>query len=107
MTKTKLPTCELCERTMPLIFHHLIPKTTHKKLAKKGCTLEQLSSGVNICRPCHSAIHKLISHMNMAQQYYTLDKLLGHEGVQKWVAYAAKQRPVALDHVDNGLRYRR
>ena len=28
--------CELCEREMPLTFHHLFPKATHERIATHG-----------------------------------------------------------------------
>lgn len=101
--------CELCKRFMPLTFHHLVPKSTHKLVVKRKLFSkdEVNSRGINICRPCHSAIHRLIDHKQMAYEYNSLDKLLEHEGVQKWIAWAEKQRTVAKDHAIKGLRYHR
>lgn len=87
--------CELCEREMPLTFHHLIPRTTHKKMLKRNLfEKKELNRGIYVCRPCHNAIHKLIDEYTMAQEYNTLEKLLDHEGVQKWIPYAMKQKVV-------------
>jgi hypothetical protein len=101
--------CELCKRFMPLTFHHLVPKSTHKLVVKRKLfTKDEVNQrGIDICRPCHSSIHKLIDHKQMAFEYNSLEKLLEHEGVQKWIAWAEKQRTVAKDHAIRGLRYHR
>ncbi len=94
-------TCLLCGRDMPLTFHHLIPRTTHKKLLKRNLyTPKELNHGIMVCRPCHSAIHKLIDEETMAQEFNTLEKLESYEPVQKWVAYAAKQKAVGKDQAN-------
>lgn len=85
--------CPICRREMPLTFHHLIPKSTHRKMLKVGYTkIELCTRGIDICRPCHSHIHKLIPLMDMAEHYNTLESILSHEGVQKWIPYIAKQK---------------
>ncbi len=42
--------CILCERTVPLTFHHLIPRTTHKRTYNKDKDVKELNTGVWICR---------------------------------------------------------
>jgi 5-methylcytosine-specific restriction endonuclease McrA len=86
--------CWMCDRTMPLTFHHLIPRTTHKKLLKRGFETKELNVGIMICRPCHNAIHRLIDEETMASDYYTFDLLMEHAGVVKWIEYARKQKIV-------------
>ncbi|RUP43066.1 hypothetical protein BC936DRAFT_137676 [Jimgerdemannia flammicorona] len=101
--------CEMCLRPMPLTFHHLIPKMTHKKLIKRGLVAkeEALTRGAYLCRPCHSAVHRTFPHMELSLKYNTVEKLMEDERIQKWVRYAEKQRVVAKNHIINGLRYRR
>ncbi|RUS21283.1 hypothetical protein BC937DRAFT_93108 [Endogone sp. FLAS-F59071] len=101
--------CEMCLRPMPLTFHHLIPKMTHKKMVKRGVVTkeEALTRGAYLCRPCHSAVHRTFPHMELALHYDTVEKLMKDEKIQKWVQYAEKQRVVAKNHIKNGLRYRR
>lgn len=50
--KTCTPTeCEICEREVPLTFHHLVPRATHAKARKRGWhTEEVLGSGAWLCR---------------------------------------------------------
>ncbi|KAJ3293558.1 hypothetical protein HK104_004373 [Borealophlyctis nickersoniae] len=101
--------CELCERPMPLTFHHLIPRATHKKLLKRGLFTKQemCTRGVMLCRPCHSAVHRQFDHLTLALEYNSIEKLLEHEGIIKWAAYASKQRCVRRDHALRGLKYGR
>jgi hypothetical protein len=87
-------TCVLCSRIMPLTFHHLIPRTTHKKLKKRGFKIKELNVGIMVCRPCHSAIHRFIDEEQMASDYNTYEKLIQHEKVQSWIPYAMKQKVV-------------
>ena len=104
--------CVLCERDMPLTFHHLIPRTTHKKMLKRTqLTKKELNQGIMVCRPCHSAIHRFIDEETMALQYNTLERLLEHERVQSWIPYAARLKPVSKENAElyhqGKLRYRR
>ncbi|KAI9012268.1 hypothetical protein DFJ74DRAFT_710263 [Hyaloraphidium curvatum] len=86
--------CELCARgPMRLTFHHLIPKKTHKKLLKRGIfSKSDLARGAALCRPCHSAVHRLHPHEDLALNYNTVELLLADPEVQRWVAYAGKQK---------------
>jgi hypothetical protein len=45
-----------------------------------------------ICRPCHSAIHKFYDNMTLAQQYNTTELLLQDQQVYKFCQWANKQR---------------
>lgn len=40
----------MCERHMPLTKHHLIPRDVHKERKKRGCSAEQLNTGIMVCR---------------------------------------------------------
>jgi len=99
--------CSLCERTMPLTRHHLFPKKTHKKMQKRGMEKDALLKTILlVCRPCHSAIHRLIDHETLSSSYNSLSKLLDHAGVFKWAQYASKQKDYSLREVTmKGFRY--
>ena len=85
--------CLICGRNMPLTFHHLIPKRTHTRMLKSGYNKLFLNThGVDLCRPCHSHIHKLIPLNDMADTFNTLEVILSHPGVQKWIPYIRKQK---------------
>lgn len=84
--------CELCHRVMHITLHHLIPRVTHPKYLKKGYTREFLNTCARLCRQCHSKIHSTEDNKTLAREYNTLDKLLAHPDIRRWVEYARKQR---------------
>jgi len=96
--------CPMCERVVPLTFHHLRPRITHSKYVKQGFSKEQLlTTGIDVCRACHSQIHTLFSNEELAKSFYTLELLLENEKVQKWVKYISKQRPTKHGASDKRL----
>jgi hypothetical protein len=82
--------CELCERENLLTFHHLIPVTLHtNKWFKKNYTREE----INICKnDCHKQIHILISEKELGKKYNTLQKLLNHKEVKKYIKWLKKKQ---------------
>ncbi|KAI0665736.1 hypothetical protein C8Q78DRAFT_491743 [Trametes maxima] len=92
-SKTRTTECEICERAVPLTYHHLIPREVHDKALKKKWHLESMLNSVAwLCRPCHSAVHHVANNESLAKEYYTVELLLEREDIQKWRKYAAKQR---------------
>jgi len=92
-SSTRTSECEICEREVPLSYHHLIPRSTHDKVLKRKWHPEsQLNSVAWLCRPCHSAVHRSASNEELAREYYTVEKLLQREDLQKWARYISKQR---------------
>lgn len=90
---TRKTECEICEREVPLTYHHLIPRATHTKVLKRKWHPESMLNSVAwLCRPCHSAVHSVSSTDELARDYYTVELLLGRADIQKWRTYAAKQR---------------
>lgn len=50
-SKTRTKECELCEREVPLTYHHLIPREVHAKVLKKKWHPEELLNSVAwLCR---------------------------------------------------------
>ena len=87
--------CCICERTLPLTWHHLVPKCTHNeymKLHPKTTRLFLNKHGIWICRQCHSAIHGIYTNKELMRGYWKLELLLESEKVQKWIKYVSKQR---------------
>ena len=82
--------CPMCERKLPLTFHHLIPRTTHGKYLREGYSVDELNKGVDLCRPCHSAVHRAEDEKTLGAEWRTLDALLTHPAIIKWIAYARK-----------------
>ncbi|KAF4588059.1 hypothetical protein EYR38_010020 [Pleurotus pulmonarius] len=92
-SSTRTTECEICERQVPLTYHHLIPRSTHAKVLKrKWHPQSMLNSVAWICRPCHNVVHSVARGEDLAQNYYTVELLLAREDIQKWRRYAAKQR---------------
>ncbi|KAH6879695.1 hypothetical protein BKA70DRAFT_1345035 [Coprinopsis sp. MPI-PUGE-AT-0042] len=90
---TRTTECEICERQVGLSYHHLIPRSTHAKVLKKGWHPESMINKVAwLCRACHSAVHRVASNDDLARYYHTVELLLEREDIQRWRAYAAKQK---------------
>lgn len=50
-SSTRTTECEICERQVPLTYHHLIPRSTHDKVLKKGWHDESMLNSVAwLCR---------------------------------------------------------
>lgn len=101
--------CEICFRTMPLTFHHLHPRAIHKRYLKKYPQVNAFylhTTGAKLCAPCHRAVHRTIpNHMELAEKYNTVDKLMELEKMQKWAEWASKQR--SRNPTTRGLRHHR
>ena len=87
--------CELCGSEHDYLnFHHLIPKTLHtNKFFKKNYEKEYLKQhGIWICKAfCHKQIHRFISEKDMGLTYNTLQKLLEHPEVKKFIEWRSKR----------------
>lgn len=76
-------TCPLCERHIPPAqkdAHHLVPKS------KGGRYTEYLH------RICHRQIHALLTETELARNYNTVDALLAHPELARFVAWV-KTKP--------------
>ena len=51
-----------------------------------------LSRVCTICRPCHSAVHRIHGEWELATEYNTIDQLLECRDVRKFAKWASKQR---------------
>lgn len=82
-----MATCVFCKReTGTESRHHLIPTGTHtKKRVKKTYTAEERMATVEACRDCHSTIHATFTEVELAYQYFTVDKLMADERFAKFV----------------------
>jgi hypothetical protein len=75
--------CRMCERETFLTRHHVVPRTTHKKMLRRGLyTKDQCNHVELLCRPCHSAIHRFEDEESLALNYSTLEKILAHPKVR-------------------------
>jgi hypothetical protein len=89
--------CELCERVLPLTSHHLIPKQIHSKgWCKRLFTKKEMNSRrADLCRDCHSTVHKFFTHRELGEIYNTIEKLLTNEKVINFVKWVKKQNKKA------------
>lgn len=86
--------CELCKRDKPLTFHHLIPKAMHKSkwFIKNYNKTHMKKHGINICRDCHSMLHKFYDEKTLGRDFNTLEKVMADEKIMKAVKYFSKQK---------------
>ena len=88
--------CSLCHRVTKrgTTEHHLIPRTCHaNKWFKKRFTRERLQEKIDVCRDCHKAIHRLVpDEKELGRHYNTIDALLGHPEIEKFVAWVKRQK---------------
>jgi len=93
MARLKHGNCELCNRNTALTFHHLIPKKMHRRPRfRKAHSKEVLNSGINICRRCHSGLHRLYDEQKLAQQFNSLEQLLADDAIVRHCSWVAKQK---------------
>ncbi|KAI0844906.1 hypothetical protein F5Y00DRAFT_185667 [Daldinia vernicosa] len=86
--------CELCGRDwVPLSYHHLIPRFVHDKAVKRGWhRAEDLENVAWLCGACHRFVHRFAGHEELARRYYTVELLMGEEGVRRWVDWVGRLR---------------
>jgi len=81
--------CPLCGRVLidgPSVDrHHLVPKS------------EGGTEWVNMHRICHTKIHSLFSERELATLYPSMEALLAHADVQKFVRWVRKHPPEFMD----------
>jgi hypothetical protein len=85
--------CALCGSDHNLTFHHLIPKSCHRNkwFRKHFDITEMRARGIDICRRCHSFIHKQFPEKMLGRELNTLDSLTANETVIAYMRWAKKQ----------------
>mmetsp|Transcript_19080 Transcript_19080/g.29383 ORF Transcript_19080/g.29383 Transcript_19080/m.29383 type:complete len:258 (-) Transcript_19080:54-827(-) len=71
----------------------LLSKNANDSLTPASLFRSILGTTCNVCRPCHSAIHKAHDNVTLAVEYSTVEKLLSDENIYKFSKWASKQRP--------------
>jgi len=84
--------CCLCQRSIELTNHHLIPKVLHRKLRKKKYKKDVLSRTIDMCRYCHDHIHILYTEKELFRNYNTLELLLTSVAIQKFIKFIRKRK---------------
>jgi hypothetical protein len=85
--------CQLCRCDEAYNFHHFIPATLRSnKWFKKRYTKEEMRSGIDVCRQCHEAIHRLIpDEKDLGRKYHVLENLLSHPGLANYLEWKRKR----------------
>jgi hypothetical protein len=76
--------CALCGREEKTTRHHLLPRTLHKRLKKRGVGPERLHETIDLCTPCHKHVHQTLSEKELAEDYATPEALFAHPEIAKW-----------------------
>jgi len=74
--------CPICKRDTPSEHqekHHLTPKS------QKG------KGTVKVCRSCGDMVHKLFTLKELKNNYNTIEKIVAHPDVQKWIQWVQKK----------------
>ena len=81
--------CSLCGCEEPLTFHHLIPRKNHRnKWFRKRFTREEMQTrGIDVCRKCHSYLHRVLDEKELGRNYNTREALLAHPLIAKFVEF--------------------
>ena len=89
--------CPLCERVIPASqkdAHHLVPKS------KGGRHTEYLH------RICHRQIHALLTETELARQFSTVEALLAHPEMARFVAWVKTKPEDFYERTRKSLRVR-
>lgn len=93
---------------MPTTRHHLHPREEHARLLRRGATKAALRATVPLCWPCHDCVHEHLEPEELADEYYTLEKLLEHPRVHAFAKWASSQRARRVEDGHNpAMRYKR
>ena len=79
--ETSEPLCPLCQRPLGVTRieeHHLVPKTFKGK------------ETISLHKICHRAIHATFSERELQKYYFTINRLLESEELQRFIAWVAK-----------------
>lgn len=93
-TRGQAAACEICGRDwINLSYHHLIPRMVHAKVVKRGWHRpEDLQNVAWLCGACHRFVHRFAGHEELAREYFTVERLLGAEKVQRFAEWAGRLR---------------
>lgn len=65
----------------------------HAKAVKRGWhTEDELNNVAWLCRACHSYVHRVASHEELARGFYTVERLGEREDVGRFVEWVGRVR---------------
>ncbi len=67
--------------------HHLVPRSQGRR---QGVKIQELPT-VRLCPACHKFIHRTFSNAELAGEYSSVEALLAHEAVRRFVAWVRGQ----------------
>lgn len=72
-----------------------LPYGLTKKTFQSGLNIKQFLAHytADLCRPCHSVVHKHHSNLELAEKYNTVEKILTDENIYKFCKWQSKQKP--------------
>jgi hypothetical protein len=75
-----------------ITFHHLIPKSCHRNkwFCKNFDKDDMAERGIDICRRCHSYLHKKFPEKVLGRELNTLDNILANKIVRTYLKWAKK-----------------
>ena len=84
--------CPFCGRSLPLTFHHLIPKKMHRrKRFKRLYERADLARGIYLCRDCHDGIHTAYSERELAERLATPEALYADDELARHFQWLSRQ----------------
>jgi hypothetical protein len=83
--------CPICNRDEggEMQYHHLKPVTFRTRTKE----VHDEDNLVLLHKQCHSKIHATFSEGELLKHYHTIDRLLEHEEIQKFVKWIQKYPP--------------
>ncbi|WP_324671642.1 HNH endonuclease [Hymenobacter sp. GOD-10R] len=86
------PQCQLCLRHVRHVTrHHLVPREEGGRYGPVA----------DLCQPCHSTVHLLLSNRELARKYGTIEALREAEELQKYLHWIRRSR---VEHISNRRR---
>jgi hypothetical protein len=84
--------CALCGRQVSrLTRHHLVPRSRSRRVEARSTESRPTDQTVELCSPCHKMVHATISETDLAKHYHTIDALLEHQQIARFVDWVRHQ----------------
>ena len=85
--------CGLCSRVVERrTRHHLIPRSRHGNTrVKRSFSREELHRTVPLCGVCHRQIHRTLTEKELEREYNTVEALLTHPGISRFVRWIERK----------------
>ena len=65
----------------------------HAKVLKRGWhTEDRLNDVAWLCRACHSFLHRVASHEELAREWFSVERLMDREDVRAFAGWVGKVR---------------